>query len=125
MLVGIEVHLLGQDTELHGREGLGTFRHNHDVGPVLSLDGFPQSACWQQLVVDDLSVIIHEQDAQPRLDISVLIGIIEQDDIHFLVGLVTIQQVVDAPRPLLINGHVDLGILLLDLIRLVTKVTHG
>ena len=43
LLVGIEGHRLGNHTEIHRLDVGGTFGDNHDVGPVLTADGFTKT----------------------------------------------------------------------------------
>ena len=58
MLVGVEIHRLGDDPKLHGFEVAWTFRDDYDVGTVLTAQGFAESAGRQQLVIDDESMVI-------------------------------------------------------------------
>ena len=122
-LVGIQVHGFGDDPELHGAQVLGAFGHDDDVGPGLAVAGFSQPACRQQLVVDDETMVIHEQDVDARLDIAVLEGIVEQDHVGFL-GFFIVGEPIDAMAAFLVHRHKDVGKLLLHLIGLVSDVLH-
>lgn len=83
-LIGEEVHSLCQHTEVDRVQTLRTFRDDDDVGAVLALHRFTKPSGRQQLIVDNQSMIIDEQDVYSRFDISVLIGIIEDDDIGII-----------------------------------------
>ena len=122
MLVRIEVHGLHDDPELHWLQLLGALRHDDDVSPVLAFQRLAQSACGQQLVVDDEAMIVDEQDVNARFDIAVLESVVQQNDIR---GLVAGLQQFDAMRPLLVHGYGHVGELLLHLVRFIPYLTHG
>ena len=82
LLVRKEVHCLGDDTKLHGLEVARTLGDDHDIGAVLAFERFAEASCWQQLVVDDETVIIHEEDIYARLHVAVLEGVVEKDDVN-------------------------------------------
>ena len=86
-LVGIEIHGLGDDTILHGFQVLRTLRDNDNVCTVLATQWLAQSASRQQRVVDNQSVVVDQQDVDAGFDITVLEGIVQEDDIDILVVL--------------------------------------
>ena len=118
LLVGIETHGLGDDTELHWFQILRTLCDNYDVGPILAIHRFPKASCWQQLVVDDQTVIVDEQDIDAWFHISVLEGIVEENDIDIL-NIFSTGQILDAPCTFPIHSHGDVGELRLHLIWLI------
>ena len=124
LLIGIQIHGLGDDTELHGLEVLGALGDYHDIGTVLGLDGLAQTACGQQAIVDDQTMVIDQQDIDARLDITVLESIVEQYHIDIQTALVGCQ-VVDTTGALPIDSHGDTWELLLHLIGLVANHLHG
>ena len=124
LLVGIEAHGLGDDAELHRFQILRTFRDDHDVGAVLALYRFPESSCRQQLVVDDQTVVVDEQDVDARFHIAVLEGIVEEDDIDVL-DVISAGQLIDATSTFLVHGHGDVGKLGLHLVRFVADGADG
>ena len=124
LLVGIEAHRLGDDTELHGSQVLRTFRDNHDVGAVLAHNRFSESSCRQQLVIDNQTVIVDEQDVDARFHIAVLEGIVEEDDIDVL-DIVPAGQLLNAPGAFLVHRYGNIGELRLHLVWLVTDGTDG
>ncbi len=123
ILIGIEVHCLGEHAVVDGFHVLRTLRDDDDVGAVLARERFAQPACRQHLVVDDEAVVVDEQDVDARFDVSVLEGIVEEDDIRVLC-LVVAGQFVDAVTAVLVYGDVYVRVLLLHLIRFVTDVAH-
>ncbi len=76
LLVGIECHGFRDDAILHGFQLLGTFGHDDDVCPVLAVEGLAQPSRRQQLVIDDESVVVYQQDIDAGFDIAVLEGVI-------------------------------------------------
>ena len=125
LLIGVEVHLLRQHAELHRVEGRRTLSDDDDVGPVFALDRLAEPACGQQFVVDDQTVIVYQQDIQSGFDITMLIGIIEEDGIYLFLGVRPTGQMLDASFPFGIDGHIDSRIFLFHLIGLVAKVAQG
>ena len=121
LLIRIEFHGLGDDAELHGLQVLRTFRDNHDVGSVLTLDRFPQPSCRQQGVVDDQSVIVNEQDIDAGLHIAVLEGIVKKNDVSAF-RLFSACQMINPPGSLPVYSYCDIGEFGLHLIGLVTDV---
>ena len=121
LLIRIEFHGLGDDAELHGLQVLRTFRDNHDVGSVLTLDRFPQPSCRQQGVVDDQSVIVDEQDIDAGLHIAVLEGIVKKNDVSAF-RLFSACQMINPPGSLPVYSYCDIGEFGLHLIGLVTDV---
>jgi len=119
LLIGVEVHGLGDDTELHGLQVAGTLGDDDDVGAVLAAEWFAQASCRQQSVVDDQPMVVDQQDVDAGLHIAVLEGVVKQDDVQLLVLFC---QLVDAVASLPVNGDGDVGELLFHLERLVTNL---
>ena len=78
----------------------------------------------QQPVVDDESVVVDEQDVDAGLDITVLKGVVEQDNVDVARRLVA-RETVYSLAAAAVHGHVDAGKLLLHLVGLVADVGHG
>jgi len=123
LLIGIQIHLLGEHAEIHGFHVFRTFGHDDNVCAILTLQRFTQATCWYQLVEDDGSVVVNEQNVDTRLDIAVLEGVIEQNNVC-LFRLVVMNQVIDTACTFAINGYRHLRIFLLDLIGLVANHLH-
>ncbi len=121
LLIGIEIHGLGEHTELHGSEVLRTLGHNNHVGTALAGEGLAQPACWQQLVVDDETVIVDKQNIDAGLYIAVLKGVIEQNDVDIL-RLGILGQPPDTLTAVAVDGYIDVVELLLHLTGLVANV---
>ena len=121
LLIGIEVHRLGNDAILHRLQVFRTFGHYDDVGTVFTVEGFTQPASRQQLVVDDKAVIVYQQDVDARLDVAMLEGIVQQNDIQ---PFVKCCQLVYSVTAILVDCHLHIWILLLHLIRLVADIEH-
>ena len=119
LLVRVDLHGLGDDAEFHRFHVFRAFCDNHDVGPVLALDGFPQPSGRQQRVVDDQPVVVDEQDIDAGLHIAVLESIIEQDDVYVF-DVFPAGQFVNAVCTFLVDGHRDIGKLGLHLVGFVT-----
>lgn len=60
LLVGVEIHSLGEHAELHRFEVFWTFRHDDDVCTVFAFHRFAESSRRQELVVDDEAMIVHQ-----------------------------------------------------------------
>ena len=93
-----------------------------DVGTVLAVQRLAQASCRQQFVVDDEPVVVDEQDIDAGLDIAVLEGIVEQDDIQLLVEF---HELVDGMTAVFIDRHRNILELLLHLVGLVANLGHG
>ena len=119
VLVGKEIHGLGDDAESHGFEFLRALGNDNHVGTVLAIQGLAQSSGRQQLVVDDETMIVHEQDIDAGLDVAVLEGIVEQHDVD---ATVDPYERLDAMHALLVDRHDGLGEFQLHLHRLVSNV---
>ena len=117
-LIWIEAHGLGDDTELHGLQVFRALRDDHDIRPVFALHRFPQSSCRQEGVVDNQAMVVDEQNVNARLHITVLEGIIEQNDIDILY-ILSAGQPLDAPCPFLVYGYGDVRELGLHLVWLI------
>ena len=68
-------------------------------------------------------MIIHKQDIDPRLHVTVLVGIVEQYDFRVLCFLV-LCETVDAMAAVLVYGYVHVGEFLLHLERFVPNHVH-
>ena len=123
LLIRIQIHLLSKHTEVHGFQILGTFRYDDNVCTVFALERLTQASRRQELVIDDGSVIVHKQDVYTRLDIAMLEGIIEHDDIR-LFRAVVMNQLINASCPFGIYCHRHFRVFLLDLVRLVANHLH-
>ena len=53
LLIRIEIHCLGDNTEFHRFQVFRTFRDDDDIGTVFPCQRLTESACWQQRVIDD------------------------------------------------------------------------
>jgi len=124
VLVGIEFHDLRQDAELHRLHILWTLGDNDDIGTILALYRLTQTTCGQQLVVDDETVIVDEQDVDARLDVTVLEGIVEEDDVDILACL-AIDEFLDTACTVTVDGQRDIRKLLQHLIGFVADLPHG
>jgi len=122
MLIRIEVHSPGDDAVFHGLQGRRAFGDDDDVCAVLARHRLTETPGRQQLVIDNQPVIVYEQDVDAGFDITVLEGIVEQDDVKVLV---IVCQQVNAPTAVLVDGYRYLREFLLHLIRLVTDFRHG
>ena len=123
-LVREQVQCFSEDAKLHGLQVLGTLRDDHHVGPVLATERLAQAACGEQLVVDDESVIIDQQDIDARLHVAVLESVVEKDHIHVL-RLRIARHAVDALATVAVDGHIGIGKLPLHLVRLIADLVHG
>jgi len=123
-LIGHQVQGLLHHAEAHRLDIVGTFRDDDDVGTPFPLLRFAQSARRQQTVVGYHAVIVDKQDIDTRMHVAVLVGIVEQDDVDVARGLVG-AQALDAAPPVVVDGHVGRGELLLHLPRFVADFLHG
>ena len=122
MLVGEEVQPPRNDVELDGLHVGGAFGHNHDIGPRQFVTRLPQATGRQQLVQMQRPVVVGEHNRDEGRNITVLEGIVEQNDVE--VGQ-QLFQLLDAPAPVGIDGNGNVGEFPLDLVRLVADVTGG
>ena len=120
MLIGEKVHGLSDDTKLHGLQVLGTLRHYHYVGAVLSIEGLAQTSSRQELVVDNQTMIVYKQDIYAWLDITMLEGIVEKDNIDIFHCL-TVCKATNAVDTVFVYCHCYVAKLLLHLHRLVAN----
>ena len=118
-LIGIEVHGLGEHTKLHRLQVFRTLGNDHDVGTALSVETLAQTSRRQQLVVDDQPVIVNQQNVDAGLDIAVLIGVIEKDNVD-IVSLLVMRQPVHALTAVLVYSDIDIGEFLFHLVRLIS-----
>ena len=123
LLIRIEVHGPGEHAELHRLEVARTFRDDHDISTVLTLLGLPQHTGGQQLVVDNETVVVNQQDIDAWLDVAMLESIVKQHHIGVLCLLVACETI-DAMTTVPVNGDIDIRILLLHLVRLITNHTR-
>ena len=114
MLIGEEVHGLGDDTKLHGFQILWTFRHYHYVGAVLAIERLAETAGGQEFVVDDKTMIVYKQDVDARFDIAVLKGIVEKDDVYVL-HCRPVGKTANAVHTVSVDSHCHISKLLLHL----------
>ena len=68
-------------------------------------------------------MVVHEQDVYPRLHVSVLIGVIEENHVGVL-RLVFASDALYAVAAVLVHRHMHIGEFLLHLIRLVAYLAH-
>ena len=68
-------------------------------------------------------MIVNEQDVVPWLDITMLVGIIQQDNLHIPCCLVR-HKPLNATPPIGIYSNIDIGELLLYLPRLIANLFH-
>ena len=68
-------------------------------------------------------MIIHEQDIYARLDVSMLVSIVEQYDVSVL-SLVISSESFYSVTAVFIHSHIDVIIFLVHLVRLVADVLH-
>ena len=68
-------------------------------------------------------MVVNEQDVVSGLDVPMLIGIVQQDDVHILCRLVC-EEAFYAVTPVGIHSDIDLWELLLYLPRLVAYLLH-
>ena len=85
---------------------------------------FPQSSGRQKLVTFHGTVVIHQQDAQTRLYVAVLKGIIQQDDFRIGCSFRCCQSA-DTFAAVSVHGDTDVGKLAGHLIRLISDVLHA
>ena len=123
-LIGIELHRLRDDTELHRLHVLRTLGDNDDISTVLALDGLAQATCGQELVVDHETVIVDQQDVDARFHVTVLESIVEKDHVDLLTSL-SVDELLDATGALGVDSQGDIRKLLSHLERLVANVPHG
>ena len=120
-LVWIQVESLCEDKEVDGKQAVRALGDDDDVGSVLTALWLAQPSCRQEFVVDDESVVVDEQDVDTRLDVSVLIGIVEDDGLRVFRQFVGCQSL-DALTPVGIDSYVDMWKLPLDLTGFVADV---
>ena len=104
MLIGEKVHGLSDDTKLHGLQVLGTLRHYHYVGAVLSIEGLAQTSSRQELVVDNQTMIVNKQDIHTWFDITMLEGVVKQYHVYVIL---LANQLAYAVTSLAIHSHRD------------------
>ena len=100
-----------------------TFRNDEQIGPFLSVGWFPKASGRKKLVAFHRAMVIHQQDAQSRSHVTVLKGIVQQDDFRIGRSLRGCK-LADTPAAVSIYGHVNAGKLAGHLVRLVTDVFH-
>ena len=123
LLERVEVHRLGQHSELHRFQVLRTFGDDHDVGTVLSAQRFAEPSCRHHLVIDDETVIIYQQDVDAWLDIAVLEGIVQQYHIHVL-GFPVVLQMVNTSYSFGIYCNIDVLEFLVHLEGFIANLCH-
>ena len=123
VLVRVEFQGFCKDAELHRLHVLRTLGDDDDISTVLALYWLAQTTSGQQLVVDDKAVIVHEQNVDARLDVTVLECIIEEDDVDLLACL-AIDELLDTAYAITVDSHRDVGKLLKHLIGFVADVPH-
>ena len=84
LLIREEVQGSCEYSERHRFQVFRALGHYHYVGSCLALLRFTQTTCWQQLIVDDKAMIIYQKDIYTWFNITMLIGIIKEDDISIL-----------------------------------------
>ena len=95
-----------------------TFSDDDKVSAVLSAQRLAKSAGRQELVVDNEPMIIDEQNVDAGFDITMLEGIVEQDNLHIFGGLV-MGKPVNTLTAVSVDGDIDVGKLLLYLVRFI------
>ena len=124
LLIRVEVKGLGEHSVFHGLEVTGALGDDNNIGARLAALGLAKPSGRQQLVVDDETVVVDEQDVDAGLYIAVLVGVVEQDDVGVLSTHVG-SNALDAVAALAVDDHMDVGKLLHHLIGLVANVAGG
>lgn len=123
VLIGEEVHVALKHAIGH-RFHLGrTFRDYHDIGPILAVNGFTQTAGRQKHIVSYDAMIICQQNVDARFDITVLKSIIKQYHINIL-SLRGGKKGIYTMTPLGIYSHINIWELFVNLIGFVTYLFH-
>ena len=112
-LVRIESQRVAHDAHVERVEVLGTLGDQHEIGPVDLSSRVAQPAPRQQPVAVNRTIVVHQQDIDPRLDIPVLKSVVENN--QFDLG-VNFPQPADSLGPFFANRHRNVGILHLHLL---------
>ena len=120
LLVGVEVELLADDVEVDGLDGVGAFGDHHDLCPVFAGDRLAEPAGGQEGVVGQQAVAVGQQQVESGLEVAMLVGIVQQDDIHM--GVLEAEQLFHAVAAMLVDADYGLGKLALHLCRFVADV---
>ena len=123
LLIRKKSHGLSQYTEFHWVEILRAFGYDDYIGTVLSTLGFAKSSGRKKFIINDDTVIINEEDVYTWLDITVLKGIIKENDISRLCfGIIC--KSVNTFTPFFIHGNEYFRKFFMHLKRLVSDFMH-
>ena len=123
LLIREEVQGSCEYSERHRLQVFRALGHYHYVGSCLAFLWFAQTTGRQQLVVDDKSMIINQKDIYTRFYITMLIGIIKEDDISIL-GCFIGGDAFNSITSVAIHSNTHVLELSVHLVRLITDIPH-
>ena len=121
-LVRIEVEVLADDPVVEGFHLLGTLRDDDHLGPRELRRAVAQPAEGQHPVFVDRVVVVHQDDVDPRFDVAVLEGVVQNDEVDFGMGFAQPFDPFDAPFA---DGDGNVGVLEFDLFGFVADFLEG
>ena len=122
--MGIEGEVALHDPQRDGLHILRTLSQDDAVGSVACYGWFAEITHGEQSILMKFTLGIYQEDAEGRVNISVLEAIIQQDYLRALMGGKA-HQVGHSPTAITIDDEAHLGVLLLDLLGFVPDFAHG
>ena len=123
LLVRPEIQRRHDDPKAHRIDVLRAFRDDDGRGATACGRSFAQSSCRKEAIVGDEAMVVDEQDVVSGFDITVLISVVQQDNLNVLCRLIVHESLYPVP-PVGIYRDINLRELLLDLPRLVADFFH-
>lgn len=121
-LVGIEVEVLADDPVVEGFHLLGTLGDDHYLSPRELRRTVAQPSEGQHAVFVDGVVVVHQDDVDPGLDVAVLEGVVQYNQVHLRMGFA---QPLDPFDASFADGDGDVGVLEFDLFGFVADFLEG